>query len=108
MLVFAPFPVVYFATPRPTQPSTCSTVSNSLRAIKTTRQASVEVISYPAAVRGIIASRGVTGLLFGGLGTRLMANGLQGIMFAVLWKLLEEQWNKPAAGAAAAGASPLK
>lgn len=84
------------------------TVSNSLRAIKTTRQASVEVISYPAAVRGIIASRGVTGLLFGGLGTRLMANGLQGIMFAVLWKLLEEQWNKPAAGAAAAGASPLK
>jgi hypothetical protein len=39
------------------------------------------------AARAVIAADGVKGLLGRGLKTRILANGLQGIMFSVLWKL---------------------
>lgn len=68
------------------------TISNSLRVIKTYRQTSETPVSYLTTVRTIVASDGVTGLLFRGLRTRILANGLQGVMFSVLWKLFEEQW----------------
>ena len=39
------------------------------------------------AARAVVAEEGVIGLLGRGLKTRILANGLQGIIFSILWKL---------------------
>lgn len=62
------------------------TTSNSIRVIKTTKQTHTSSISYPEAVRTVIAKDGVSGLFFRGLSTRILANGVQGCLFAVLWR----------------------
>ncbi|KAF8435501.1 mitochondrial carrier [Boletus edulis BED1] len=62
-------------------------ISNSLRVVKTYRQVNATRIAYLDAARAVIAADGVTGLFGRGLKTRILANGLQGIMFSVLWKL---------------------
>jgi hypothetical protein len=38
------------------------------------------------AAKEIIAAEGVLGLFGRGLGTRLLTNGLQGLLFSILWK----------------------
>jgi hypothetical protein len=63
------------------------TVSNSLRVVKTYRQVNETRVGYVAAARAVVATDGVKGLLGRGLKTRIIANGLQGLMFSVLWKL---------------------
>ena len=63
------------------------TISNSLRVVKTYRQVNERPIGYVAAAEEIIAQDGLLGLLGRGLKTRILANGLQGLMFSVLWKL---------------------
>lgn len=63
--------------------------SNSLRVLKTVRQAGTEDESYVDIARGIVAQDGVQGLLGRGLRTRLLVNGLQGATFSVLWKYIE-------------------
>lgn len=73
---------------------TSDIVSNSLRVIKTTKQTYHEPITYREAVGIIVEKDGVIGLFTRGLGTRVMANGFQGILFTVLWKYFEEQLNK--------------
>jgi hypothetical protein len=70
------------------------TVSNSIRVIKVSKQAATEAVTYPAVVRSIIAADGVSGLLTRGLKTKILANGLQGLMFSVLWRLGQDAWNK--------------
>lgn len=35
----------------------------------------------------VIAKDGVTGLLFRGLGTKIISNGMQGLLFNVLWRM---------------------
>merc|ERR1712226_373483 len=73
------------------------TCSNSLRVVKTTRQTFSESISYVNVVRHVVQKDGVMGLFGRGLKTRLIANGMQGIMFSVLWKYfmeLQEKKNK--------------
>jgi Mitochondrial carrier protein len=72
------------------------TISNSVRVIKTYRQTAAETISYAQCVKDVVAKDGITGLMFRGLKTRILANGLQGIIFSVAWKLFEEQFNKRA------------
>mmetsp|Transcript_12185 Transcript_12185/g.31892 ORF Transcript_12185/g.31892 Transcript_12185/m.31892 type:complete len:260 (+) Transcript_12185:2-781(+) len=67
------------------------TVSNSLRVIKTTKQTSAKTITYAEAAAQVIDRDGVTGLLTRGLGTKLLANGLQGALFSVTWKYFEQQ-----------------
>ena len=42
----------------------------------------------------IIAKDGIQGLFFRGLGTRLLANGVQGMAFSVGFKYFEEQLSK--------------
>jgi len=69
------------------------TTSNSIRVVKTYRQTHSEVISYPTAVKDIIAQDGLMGLFGRGLGTRLIANGFQGVMFSVMWKAFEPKIN---------------
>ena len=66
------------------------TVSNSLRVIKTYRQVNSTRISYFDAAKAVIAVDGWRGLLGRGLKTRILANGLQGLMFVVLWRLFLE------------------
>mmetsp|Transcript_14270 Transcript_14270/g.40374 ORF Transcript_14270/g.40374 Transcript_14270/m.40374 type:complete len:350 (-) Transcript_14270:213-1262(-) len=66
--------------------------SNSIRVVKTTKQTYSEPISYGEAVRLIMEKDGLQGLFFRGLGTRILANGAQGMLFAVLWKALQEQF----------------
>ncbi|KAH9934004.1 mitochondrial carrier [Epithele typhae] len=63
------------------------TISNSLRVVKTYRQVSATPIGYVAAAEAVIAQDGLRGLFGRGLKTRILANGLQGLMFSVLWKL---------------------
>ncbi|GJJ14203.1 hypothetical protein Clacol_008465 [Clathrus columnatus] len=63
------------------------TVSNSLRVVKTYRQVDEERVSYLESARRVIAVDGIHGLFSRGLKTRILANGLQGLLFSVLWKL---------------------
>jgi hypothetical protein len=63
------------------------TISNSLRVVKTYRQVHEREVGYLTAVREIVAADGLLGLLGRGLKTRIIANGCQGVMFSVLWKL---------------------
>jgi hypothetical protein len=62
------------------------TTSNSLRVVKTYRQVNETRIGYTAAARAVIAVDGLKGLFGRGLKTRILANGLQGLMFSVLWR----------------------
>lgn len=68
-------------------------LTNSLRVLKTYRQTASVPISYMDCAKAIIEKDGYIGLLGRGLKTRLLANGLQGLMFTVLWRTFEEQWN---------------
>ena len=40
----------------------------------------------------VVGKEGVMGLLGRGLKTRLLANGMQGLMFSVLWTSIKEMW----------------
>ena len=64
--------------------------SNSIRVCKVYKQSYPEAISYPQVVRNVIAESGIRGLMFRGLETKILANGLQGILFSILWKHFEE------------------
>lgn len=66
------------------------TCSNSIRVVKVYKQSHPEQLSYPQVVQRVLAESGVQGLLFRGLETKILANGLQGILFSVLWKQFEE------------------
>eukprot|EP00438_Fugacium_kawagutii_P016264 Skav226627 [mRNA] locus=scaffold2041:493990:494946:+ [translate_table: standard] len=71
--------------------SVCSdTVSNSLRVLKTHRQTREHEGSYLGIAQSVIRRDGVTGLLSRGLTTRIVANGLSGMVFSVLYRLFEE------------------
>lgn len=72
--------------------ATSDTVSNSLRVIKTCRQTN-DTLPYSQIVRTVVEKDGWYGLFFRGLQTRLIANGCQGMMFSVMWKLFEEKLN---------------
>lgn len=90
------------------------TCSNSLRVIKTYRQVSRKKVGYRAsgfpslpqsaltltspshsrstgkAAQRIMRTEGARGLFGRGLKTRILANGLQGLLFSVLWKAFAE------------------
>lgn len=53
------------------------TVSNSIRVVKTSKQAATEAVTYPAVIRDVIAKDGVLGLFGRGLKTKILSNGLQ-------------------------------
>jgi len=67
------------------------TCSNSIRVVKVYKQANTESISYPEAVRRVIKEDGLAGLFGRGLSTKIVSNGLQGVMFSVLWKMIDEK-----------------
>lgn len=65
--------------------------SNSVRVLKTFKQTNGTSISYYEAGRCIVAQDGMQGLFARGLKTKLLGNGLQGIMFSIIWKYLKER-----------------
>eukprot|EP00667_Euglena_gracilis_P016797 EG_transcript_17606 len=74
----------------------CSSVvsdvtSNSIRVIKTTKQSAEVAMTYRQAVQSVVEKDGVHGLFFRGLNTRILANAMQGMMFTIIWKGLEEK-----------------
>ncbi|KAI5894161.1 mitochondrial carrier [Schizophyllum commune H4-8] len=69
------------------------TISNSLRVVKTYRQVNETKIGYMDAARAVIAADGLQGLFGRGLKTRILANGLQGLLFSILWRLFLDIWN---------------
>ena len=69
-------------------------LSNSLRVVKTTKQTSVEPVSYAEAAKSVIRKDGYLGLLGRGLKTRIITNGLQGMFFSVAWKSIQDFLDK--------------
>lgn len=70
------------------------TCSNSIRVIKTTKQTAVVPMTYTQAVKTVVEKDGVIGLFGRGLKTKIISNGLQGLMFSVLWRLGQDFYNK--------------
>eukprot|EP00968_Pinguiococcus_pyrenoidosus_P028718 scaffold8065_cov267-Pinguiococcus_pyrenoidosus.AAC.2 len=70
------------------------TCSNSIRVVKVYKQSNAEALSYPEVVRRVIKEDGVMGLFGRGLQTKILSNGLQGIMFSVLWKYIDDKFFK--------------
>lgn len=66
------------------------TCSNSIRVVKVYKQSYPEQISYIQVVSKVVQESGVSGLMFRGLETKILANGLQGILFSILWKHFED------------------
>ncbi|KAL3775021.1 hypothetical protein ACHAW5_007287 [Stephanodiscus triporus] len=66
------------------------TCSNSIRVIKVYKQSHPEALTYPQCVQRVISESGISGLMFRGLETKILSNGLQGILFSVMWKHFEE------------------
>ena len=71
-------------------------ISNSLRVVKTTKQTSLEPISYSQTVQQILAKDGYVGLFGRGLKTRIATNGLQGMLFSVGWRAIQEELDRRA------------
>lgn len=69
------------------------TVSNSIRVMKVYKQSHTSTLSYPDIVQTILREQGIRGLLFRGLETKIVSNGLQGIMFSILWKQFDAMLN---------------
>lgn len=67
------------------------TCSNSIRVVKTTKQTFSRPISYMEAIQTVVKTDGVAGLFGRGLKTKLVSNGIQGMMFTVVWKFVEKQ-----------------
>ena len=67
-------------------------ITNSVRVVKTIRQTYYKPIGYKDAAQMVVGKEGVMGLLGRGLKTRLLANGMQGLMFSVLWTSIKEMW----------------
>ena len=66
------------------------TCSNSIRVLKVYKQSHPEQLTYVQVLRNVLKESGVQGLMFRGLETKILANGMQGILFSILWKQFEE------------------
>ena len=75
------------------------TVSNAARVIKVNHQTHTKPLTYAAAARRVLQQDGWRGLLGRGLGTKLLANGVQGATFSVAWKYLSKRWAASSASA---------
>ncbi|CAL6338176.1 unnamed protein product [Bathycoccus prasinos] len=72
----------------------CSVVSdscsNGVRVVKTVLQTDVD-LGYLSAAQKIYREGGMQAILFRGLFTRLLSNGIQSILFTVVWKICEHK-----------------
>ena len=54
------------------------------------KQRAISLTRTGTAAKEIVAAEGVLALFGRGLPTRLLTNGLQGLLFSVLWKLFSD------------------
>jgi len=68
--------------------STCisDTISNSIRVLKTSKQTDEGKKGYKDIFEDIKKKGGIKEIFIRGLSTRLLTNGIQGLMFNVMWK----------------------
>ena len=66
------------------------TFSNFGKVIKVSKQTSEQGTTYRQVVKNIIKQDGVVGLFSRGLKTKIIINGIQGIIFTIAWKTIEE------------------
>ena len=68
------------------------TVSNCIRVVKTVKQSMAikyaDNFSYRQVISKVINEGGFQGLFFRGLTTRIIGNGIQSIVFTIVWKIL--------------------
>lgn len=70
------------------------TCSNSTKVIKISKQTAKDSnTSYSQIIKNIIQKQGFKELFGRGLKTKIMINGIQGILFTIVWKSLEEMLN---------------
>lgn len=69
-------------------------ISNPLRVIKTCRQTNADTVSYYETVKTIVEKEGVVGMWGRGLKTRILTNGMQAVMFSVLWNQIMDYMNR--------------
>lgn len=72
--------------------------SNSIRVLKTTKQAAAAYeakVTYRQAADLVIEADGWLGLFGRGLSTRILANGLQSMVFTVVWRYLHDKYVVP-------------
>jgi len=81
---------------------TSDVVSNSVRVVKTAKQTAAVDVSYMATVSAIIAKDGLAGLFLRGLGTKILSNGVQAMLFTVVWRYIQEVLERRAAAKRAA------
>mmetsp|Transcript_41811 Transcript_41811/g.129516 ORF Transcript_41811/g.129516 Transcript_41811/m.129516 type:complete len:174 (-) Transcript_41811:59-580(-) len=65
-------------------------LTNSLWVLKTMRQTAREPLPYREAARQVIRLEGVGGLLGRGLKVRVATNSVQGALFTVTWRALDD------------------
>lgn len=71
--------------------------SNSIRVVKTTRQTARHSLSYSQVIQEILKKDGYNGLFTRGLKTKILSNGVQGILFSVLWNIGQDYYKKQTA-----------
>lgn len=71
------------------------TATNCIRVVKTMKQtiAAKHSVGYGEVISIILASDGWRGLFGRGLRTRILGNGLQSIVFTVVWRWLAARWS---------------
>ena len=67
-------------------------ICNVFQVLKTTKQTHHEKITYLKVAEEVIEKEGLVGLLGRGLKTRILCNCIQGMMFSVIWKYLQEKY----------------
>ena len=70
------------------------TCSNSIRVLKTCKQVSTKSTTYVDVYKNITTNQGISSLMFRGLGTKIISNGIQGMMFSILWRLGSDYLDK--------------
>lgn len=65
--------------------------SNSLRVIKVNRQTSQNTLSYFELIKNIVKNDSITALFTRGLKTKIITNGIQGMMFTVVFDYLRKK-----------------
>lgn len=65
------------------------TSSNFVRVIKTIKQTSENTLSYKDSVNNLYKQDGVM-WVFRGLKTKILTNGLNGILFSITWKYYQD------------------
>ena len=68
------------------------TSSNFVRVIKTIKQTSTNTLSYRETITNLYSKEGYN-WVFRGLKTKIITNGLNGIMFSITWRYFQDYFN---------------